>query len=99
MELSKIIICPKITEKTMASAAKGKFTLIVNSKASKNQIKEALKEIYQVDSVKINTTKISERVKITPTKFGPMKRVRHAYKKAVVVLKKDQKIPGFEIKK
>lgn len=99
MEQAKIIFSPRITEKTIGQAAKGKYTLLVDIKAGKNQIKKALKDIYKVDVIKINVTKICERIKVTPTKFGKMKRRRKAFKKVIVVLKKDQKIPGFEIKK
>jgi len=99
MELSEIILGPKITEKTVSQVPQGRFTILVNIKASKNQIRQALKKIYQVEAIKINLIKIKARKKETTTKIGKIFRKRRAYKKAVVVLKKGQKIPGFEMEK
>ncbi len=99
MELSEIIIGPKITEKTMASAANSKYSMLVDISANKNQIKEALKKIYKVDVVKINIIKIIGKAQITLTRLGPITKKKKARKIAIVVLKKGQKIPGFETEK
>jgi len=99
MELTEIILGPKITEKTMALVSNGKYTILVNKKANKNQIKEAFKKVYKVDPIKINVVKIKERQKITRTKIGPMVKKRKSYKKVIIELKKGQKIAGFEAEK
>ena len=99
MDLNKIIISPKITEKTLSLAQTGKYTLLVHSKANKNQIKEALKKIYNVEPIRLNIINIKAKEKATMTRIGRLVKKRKAYKKAIVVLKKNQKIPGFEIEK
>ena len=99
MDLLKVIEGPKITEKTMFLAKSGKYTLLVNKKANKHQIKEALKKNFKVDPVKINILNIQEKGKTTQTKMGPLVKKRKAHKKVIVILKKNQKIPGFETEK
>lgn len=99
MELSEIIIGPKITEKTMTQVTKDKYTILINVLANKHQVKEALKKIYKVDAVKINIIKTKLRSKTNLTRLGPITKKKHAKKMAIVVLKKGQKIPGFETEK
>lgn len=99
MDLAEVVISPRVTEKSVALSSQKKYTLLVHLKASKNQIKEALKKNYKVDVIKINIIKVKPRKKVTPTKMGLLIRQKRAYKKAIVVLKKDQKIPGFEAEK
>jgi len=99
MELSDIIFGPRITEKTTGQAGEGKYTILVEKSASKNQIKKALKKVYKVEPMKINIIKIGARQKVIPTRIGPIVKRKKGYKKAIVVLKKGQKIPGFETEK
>ncbi|HLC38645.1 MAG TPA: 50S ribosomal protein L23 [Patescibacteria group bacterium] len=96
MESYEIIIGPKVTEKTAFLANSGKFTILVAKTATKNQINAAVKKIYKVNPLKINITKNPGKQKATPTKHGMMVRKIKGQKKAIVVLKKGQKIPGFE---
>lgn len=52
----EIIISPYITEKTMKSLEKeNKLVFIVNRKANKKQIKEAVEKLYEVKVSKVNT--------------------------------------------
>lgn len=94
--LTEIIIKPIFTEKSIKDAALGKFTFLVKSGVNKNQIKNAIEELYKVNviSVATNSTKGS-KTKLTRkgravTKFNN--------KKARVSLKKGQKIEIFEEK-
>lgn len=65
-----------------------KYIFVVKDSANKNEIKKAVKDMYHVDVVQVNTINIP----------GRMKRSRNAkvmtsgYKKAVVTLKEGQKI-------
>ncbi len=99
MELTDIIIGPRITEKTTALASEGKYTILIEKSASKNQVKKALGKIYKVEVVKINIIKIKGTMKVTPTRIGSIVKRKKGYKKAIVALKKGQKIPGFETEK
>ena len=56
MPYEEIIISPYITEKTMKSLEKeNKLVFIVNRKANKKQIKEAVEKLYDVKVSKVNT--------------------------------------------
>jgi large subunit ribosomal protein L23 len=84
---------PLISEKSFAEAALGKFTFVVDKKASKEEIKETCEQLFGVNVVCINTANIIGKVKKTRKGQGK----RSDYKKAVISLKKGQKIDLFEI--
>jgi len=56
MDLENIIIRVLVTEKTIRLAEKeNKITFIVNRKANKTQIKEAVEKLFNVKVEKVNT--------------------------------------------
>jgi large subunit ribosomal protein L23Ae len=56
LDPSKVIIHPLNTESAMKKIEENNtLVFIVDVKANKRQIKEALKKMYEVDCVKINT--------------------------------------------
>ncbi len=95
MEMSpyKIIIRPVITEKSNIASASGQYTFLVDPRANKVEIAEAVSYIFDVDVVKV-------RVINRAAKFGRWgrKRVKRqaAQKKAVVTLPLGQTIDAFE---
>jgi large subunit ribosomal protein L23 len=55
---TKIVLRPYITEKTFAMVEnERKICFIVKNNASKPQIKEAVKSLYNEDAIDINTTR------------------------------------------
>ncbi len=57
-EAIKIIIRPYVTERTFALIEKdSRICFIVDSAASKNVIREAIKTLYEEDVIDINTAK------------------------------------------
>ncbi len=96
MDVSKVIVKPVLTEKSLKDASRGEYTFVVDKDSSKSQILRAVKELFKVDvlSVSTRTTKgKSKRVFRTRvrTTLGPIK-------KATVKIGKDQKIDIFEVK-
>ena len=96
MDVSKVILKPVLTEKSLNDASRGEYTFVVDKNSSKSQILRAVKELFKVDvlSVSTRTTKgKSKRVFRTRvrTTLGPIK-------KATVKIGKDQKIDIFEVK-
>jgi large subunit ribosomal protein L23 len=96
METTKVIIKPLITEKSLVDAAKGDYSFLVDRRATKGEIKKAVKEKFSVDvvSVKTRTTKgRTRRVfrRREKTELGPRKT-------ATVRVGKEQKIDIFEVK-
>lgn len=78
----------RITEKSAINSEKGAYTFNVVDDASKNEIKKAIKMLYGVTPVRVNMTKITEKVIFRRGMMGTKK----GGKKAVVYLKKGDKI-------
>ncbi len=95
MNIQKIIISPIITEKAMSSSGVGRYSFIVDKSASKTDIKQAVRSMFKVNVVNIQTAIAKgKRKRIGARKVevaGPV------WKKAIVTLKKGEKIDKFEI--
>jgi len=95
MEISpyKVIIRPVITEKSNIAAAYGQYTFLVDRRANKVEVAEAVSYIFDVDVIKV-------RILNRPAKFGRWGRKRvqrkSAEKKAIVTLPPGQRIEAFE---
>ena len=50
----QVIVKPVMTEKSLTSAAEGKYTFEVDVRANKLQIAEAVSMVFDVDVVKVN---------------------------------------------
>lgn len=89
----EVIIRPIITEKSNIASGYGQYTFLVDRRANKVEIAEAISYIFDVDVVKV-------RVINLPAKFGRWGRKRvqrkSAEKKAVVTLPPGQRIEAFE---
>jgi len=87
-----IIIRPVVTEKSMNLLADNKYTFIVDKKANKTEIKNAIENIFNVRVENVNTM----IVKGKPKRMGRYEGKRPDRKKAIVTLKPGQKIRLFE---
>jgi large subunit ribosomal protein L23 len=84
-----IIKQPWITERSADLGVLGKYVFVVSSSASKPEIKKAVKDIYKVDAVSVNVVNRPAKRK----RFGGgMRGKQQGYRKAIVTLKKGQKI-------
>jgi large subunit ribosomal protein L23 len=83
-----LILGPRITEKSALASEKGAYTFNVKEEATKNEIKKAVKMLYGVDAIKVSVTTIKEKLVFRRGKKG----MRSGGKKAVVYLKKGDKI-------
>ncbi len=79
---------PRVTEKSAINAERGVYTFNVATVANKNEIKKAIKLVYGVTPVKVAITQIADK---TVVRRG-IESVKHGGKKAVVHLKKGDKI-------
>lgn len=92
MDINDIIIRPILSEKSTEMSETGKYVFRVSMRANKHLIKKAIKDIFKVTPDKVNVMRVR----------GHRKRVRHQYgltpawKKAIVTLKKGEKIELFE---
>ncbi len=85
----EIIKAPVVTEKsTRLSQEENKYVFKVDSKANKNQIKEAIETIFKVKVVEISTLNAKTKKK----RVGRYTGLTNRYKKAVVKLADGQSI-------
>jgi large subunit ribosomal protein L23 len=88
MEPEKILIRPIITEKTTLLQKEGKYVFEVSEKANKIEIKKAIEKIYKVKPVKVNIINVKEK----PMRRRGIPGRKKGFKKAIVTLKKGEKI-------
>ena len=86
-----IIIRPWITEKTMDMQEEGKYVFVVDRRANKTEIKNALEAIFDVKVKKVNTMNMLGKVK----RMGRFEGRRPSWKKAIVTLAPDSKTIEF----
>jgi len=86
-----IIIKPCITEKSTIETGDGKYTFVVNNKATKTEIKNAVEKLFQVKVLKVNTISYKGKEKRMGVHTGP----RPDWKKAVVKIDLDPKAETY----
>lgn len=81
-----VLLSPVVTERSMAQMAEKKYTFLVNTDATKTQIKEAVEKMFaNVKVVKVNTMNLDGKMK----RRGNTQGVTSAKKKAIVQLTAD----------
>ena len=91
-----IIIKPVITEKMTELGEKlNRFGFIVDKRANKIQIKNAIEDFYGVDVVAVNTMNYSGKEKSRFTKAGVIAGRTSAVKKAIVTLAEGETIDFY----
>lgn len=84
----KVLVKPLVTEKSAISESVGKYSFIVSKNVNKNQVREAVAEIYGVKPVQVNISNVQGR----NVRFGRAAGRRSDYKKAIVTLPKGKTI-------
>lgn len=82
-----IIIRPYITEKSNMETAEGKYTFIVDKKATKTEIKHAVEKLFGVKVINVNTVNYDGKEKRMGVHVGKTE----SFKKAVVKIDTDPK--------
>lgn len=91
-----IIKKPVITEKMTAISEKlNRYAFIVDVRANKLQIKQAVQDLYGVQVAAVNTMRYDGKLKSRYTKAGVVAGKRDAFKKAIVTLAKGETIDFF----
>jgi len=91
-EYRDIIIKPVITEKSMNLLADNKYTFIVDKRANKTEIKNAIEKIFNVRVDAVNTMIVKGKSK----RVGRFQGRKPDRKKAIITLQEGQKIALFE---
>ena len=88
----QVLLRPVITEKSSLMTKDSKYLFEVDRKATKLDVKRAIKVAFDVDVVSVNTINVKGKVKNyrgRPKKLSDTKR-------AIVKLKENQSIPIFD---
>jgi large subunit ribosomal protein L23 len=87
---------PVITEKmTQKSEKLGQYAFVVDKKANKVQIKNAVEKMYNVNVVRVNTVNNSVKNKVRMTKSGIQQGKKGGQKKAYVTVAKGEVIDFY----
>ncbi len=91
-----VILKPIITEKTLQLAkVMNMFTFQVSRTASKQQVADAIRRLYNVEVTSVNTIFGHPDTKATGRRR--LKRIQSKVKKAIITLKKGQTLDVFDI--
>ncbi len=86
-----IILKPLITEKSNLELADGKYTFVVNTKATKTDIRNAVEQLFQVKVLQVNTINYKGKSK----RMGVHEGMTSNWKKAVVKIDTDPKPEAY----
>ena len=92
IQLENILIEPVLSEKANQLREEGKYVFRVAQSATKPQIKEAVRKLFNVNPISCTTMVIGGK----PKRLRNRKGYTSNWKKAIVKLPKDEKIAIFE---
>ncbi len=87
-----ILVRPVITERSMADSEMGKYTFVVDRRANKYQIRNAVEEVFGVRVLRVNTMRMLGKRRRMGMHVGR----RPNWKKAIVQLAPGQELDFFE---
>ncbi|GHU21984.1 50S ribosomal protein L23 [Spirochaetia bacterium] len=90
--LEKVLIEPILSEKTNLMREEAKYVFKVDPAATKIQIKEAVRKLFNVHPISCNVMVIGGKPKRQRSRPG----YTSTWKKAIICLPKNEKIPLFE---
>ena len=90
------MIKPIVTEKmTDQGETLNRYGFVVDRRANKLQIKQAVEELYSVSVASVNTMRYGGKSKVRYTRSGVLSGKTNAYKKAVVTLEEGEAIDFY----
>jgi large subunit ribosomal protein L23 len=84
----RILRMPHVTEKANDSTLQDQYIFRVFARTNKSELKKVIKETYGVDAISIQMINVHRKKK----RVGKIQGLKPGYKKAVVRIKKGQKI-------
>jgi large subunit ribosomal protein L23 len=92
----QILIRPLITEKSeFLGEKRNQYMFVVNKDANKIEIKNAVKDMYNVNVKAVNTLVMPGKSKTRSTKAGMIHGTKKSYKKAIITLDDGEMIDFF----
>jgi large subunit ribosomal protein L23 len=92
MDTRYLIKKPLITEKTTKLMEENKYCFLVDPKANKTQIRQAIEQIFHVKVKDVNTMNVLGKIK----RMGRYQGRRPSWKRAIVTLEAGSRIEFFE---
>lgn len=92
MEARQLVKRPLITERTTKLMEENKYCFLVDPRANKTQIKQAIEEIFKVKVKTVNTFNRLGKIK----RMGRNEGRRPSWKRAIVTLESGSRIEFFE---
>jgi large subunit ribosomal protein L23 len=92
MDTRYLIKKPLITEKATKLMEENKYCFLVDPKANKTQIRQAIEQIFHVKVKNVNTMNVLGKVK----RMGRYQGRRPSWKRAIVTLEAGSRIEFFE---
>jgi large subunit ribosomal protein L23 len=87
-----ILLRPVVTEKSLSLLQDNKYTFLVDPRANKTEIKNAVEKLFKVKVLKVNTM----RYKGKPRRVRQFAGYTPRFKKAVVTLRPGDKIEIYQ---
>lgn len=95
---SEILVRPRLTEKVNGQMEKeNRYTFVVDKRANKIEIKNAVEEFFNVKVSEVNTIVVPAKNKSRFTKTGVVSGRKPSFKKAIVTLQEGESIDLFSI--
>jgi large subunit ribosomal protein L23 len=91
----EILLKPILTEKLTAQESLNRYGFFVDRSANKIQIKKAVEEMYGITVESVNTMRYAGKSKSRYTKAGIIAGKANAFKKAIITVKKGDKIDFY----
>ncbi len=92
----QILIRPLITEKSeLLGEKRNQYMFVVNRDANKIEIKNAVKDMYNVNVKAVNTLTMPGKAKTRMTRAGMIQGAKKSFKKAVITLEDGETIDFF----
>jgi len=88
IEAYRILKVPHVTEKATDLTEKNQYIFRVWPRANKNEVKKAVESLYGVEVISVKIIKVPAKKR----RLGRIEGFRKSYKKAIVKIKKGQKI-------
>lgn len=88
----KILLYPQISEKATYLGEENKYVFIVSKGANKKEIKQAVRDVYGIKPLSINTVKVGGKER----RYGKVQGKTVGYKKAIVALPKGETIQLYD---
>jgi large subunit ribosomal protein L23 len=96
LEATQVVLRPVISEKSMDSTSRQKYTFAVAEEANKLQIKAAVEELFKVTVLNVNVLTMKPKEKSRNRRRGRQVGYTSAWKKAIVTVKAGDSIEFFE---